>query len=84
MRFVRTITTKGQVTVPAGIRKKFGLKPHDKLAFRVDDKGVHLEPAESSVMASYGVAKLAKGFKDVKQLRRETKEWVADRALREM
>ena len=34
-----TITSKGQVTVPAGIREKLGIKTGDRLHFRLTDSG---------------------------------------------
>jgi antitoxin PrlF len=34
-----TITTKGQITVPAEIRKKLGVKAGDRLHFRLSDSG---------------------------------------------
>ncbi len=34
-----TLTSKGQVTVPADIRQRLDLKPGDKLRFRVSDSG---------------------------------------------
>lgn len=83
MHYVRTMTSKGQVTIPAAIRKALGLKPRDKLAFRIDEGGVRLEPAQSSVLGGYRSVQLRGGTKDLKTLRRETQEWVADQALRE-
>jgi AbrB family looped-hinge helix DNA binding protein len=82
MNYVRTITQKGQVTVPAAIRKALGLKPNDKVTFRVDAEGVRLEPAKGSLLAGYGAVKLRGGTKDIKRLRRETEAWVADQALK--
>ena len=39
---IATMTSKGQITVPAEIRKQWGLKPGDQIAFeRVDEnKGI--------------------------------------------
>jgi AbrB family looped-hinge helix DNA binding protein len=34
-----TITSKGQVTVPASIREKLGIKAGDRLHFRLTDSG---------------------------------------------
>ena len=36
---VSTITSKGQVTVPAEVRKYLGLATNDKIAFVIDDEG---------------------------------------------
>ena len=37
--FLSTITTKGQVTIPAEVRKHLDLKPGDKILFVVEDAG---------------------------------------------
>lgn len=34
-----TITSKGQVTIPAEVRAHLGLKTHDKIAFVIDEPG---------------------------------------------
>ncbi len=34
-----TLTSKGQVTVPAGIRERLGIKPCDHLRFHLADSG---------------------------------------------
>ena len=38
--FISTITSKGQVTIPAEIRKYLGLKTNDKIAFMIDSEGI--------------------------------------------
>jgi antitoxin PrlF len=37
---VATLTSKGQITLPKDIRDRLGLKPGDRLDFRVDEEGV--------------------------------------------
>ena len=81
MEYVSNLTSKGQVTIPVSIRKALGLKPRDKVAFRLENGAVRLEPARASVRDSYGKVKL-RGFKSMKQLRRDTEAWVAKRALK--
>jgi len=34
-----TLTSKGQITIPAGIRESIGLQEGDKLDFHIDGKG---------------------------------------------
>ncbi len=40
-----TITQKGQVTIPASIRKLLNLEPYGKVSFEVKDQQVLLKPA---------------------------------------
>lgn len=34
-----SVTTKGQVTIPIGVRKKMGIKPGDKVEFEETEEG---------------------------------------------
>ncbi len=35
-----TVTSKGQVTIPAEVREYLGIKTHDKIAFLIDQEGL--------------------------------------------
>jgi antitoxin PrlF len=37
---VSTVTSKGQVTIPAEVRKYLGIKTNDKIAFVIDQEGI--------------------------------------------
>ncbi len=37
--FVATVTAKGQLTVPAAVRRKLGIRPGDQVAFVIDAEG---------------------------------------------
>lgn len=50
---VATITSKGQLTVPAEIRRSLGLKQGDKVVFQLDGSEVRLAPASSRLAAGY-------------------------------
>lgn len=41
------ITTKGQVTIPLGIRERFGLLPHTEVEFAIDNGNVVLRKTNS-------------------------------------
>jgi AbrB family looped-hinge helix DNA binding protein len=43
---VATVTSKGQVTLPASIRKRLGLRKGSKLIFLEEDQGVRLVAGE--------------------------------------
>ena len=51
------ITRKGQVTLPADIRRRLGLKQGDTVAFRLEDGRVVLTPGESVAAATAGIFK---------------------------
>jgi antitoxin PrlF len=53
---VSTLTSKGQLTIPKSIRKKFKLHQGDKIEFFVDNEGsIVLVPIKSSVKELKGM-----------------------------
>jgi AbrB family looped-hinge helix DNA binding protein len=51
------LTTKGQVTIPAEVRRQLGLKPGDRVAFIIDADEVRLVRQETRVEAAFGLCK---------------------------
>ena len=49
------ITTKGQVTIPAEVRRLLGVRPHEEVAFLVEQGQVRLAPARSVVAQTAGM-----------------------------
>ena len=52
-----TLTTKGQVTIPADVRKRLGLRPGDCVAFIVEGDDVRLARRESRIETAFGICK---------------------------
>lgn len=75
------VTRKGQVTIPAEIRKSMGLRQGDKVAFRVDEDRVELVPAVSVVDRTMGALKSNEKPLTAKQLRRAGEEAIAGEAF---
>ena len=51
---VATISSKNQITLPADVRKRLGVRAADKIAFVIDEDGVRIEPARLTVADLYG------------------------------
>jgi AbrB family looped-hinge helix DNA binding protein len=51
------VTTKGQVTIPAELREKFGIKPGDRVAFAEDGGHIVLQRQENAVTSVFGIVK---------------------------
>ena len=51
------VTTKGQVTIPAEIRRALGVGPRDRVAFVLDGNVVRLQRAESVTDRTAGALK---------------------------
>ena len=52
-----SVTEKGQITIPARLRKQLGINPGDKVAFALENDHIVLTPLESSVEAAFGLVK---------------------------
>jgi AbrB family looped-hinge helix DNA binding protein len=76
---VTTVTTKGQVTIPADIREHLGIKPRDRVQFEITKDGsVQITPAPSRIAALFGSVEALSQYKDDKTLRQEFEKGVAD------
>lgn len=79
-----TITSKGQVTVPAAIRKALGLKTRDRVSFTLTDGGAELRPFKSVLDRLGGSIKPRKKPEDFKELRALAIEEIVENAIKEM
>ena len=52
-----TLTIKGQVTIPAEVRRRMGLQPGDRVAFVLGDGDVPLVRQETRIEAAFGLVK---------------------------
>jgi AbrB family looped-hinge helix DNA binding protein len=79
-----TITQRGQVTIPAEVRKLLGVKPRDKVAFTIEADRVHLAAASFTLESAYGSVKPSRRPEDFEELSRAAKEAKAIKTLRKM
>jgi antitoxin PrlF len=49
-----SVSPKGQITVPAEIRRKLGVKPKDKVTLRLEGDGVTIRPASFTLRQVFG------------------------------
>jgi AbrB family looped-hinge helix DNA binding protein len=82
--YVATVTPRGQVTLPAEVRRLLGAKPHDKVAFRVENGHVRLVPAELSLEHVFGSVTPIQRPEDFEERSRIAKDEKVERTLREM
>lgn len=79
---ISTLTVKGQVTIPAEIRRVLGLAPHDKVAFWLEADQVRLRPATSIVAQTAGMLKSDQPALSPQDEKRATEEAIAEEAVR--
>ncbi len=83
-RLITTVTERGQVTLPAEVRRLLGVKAKDKVIFSIEDGEVRVLPMEFTLETAYGSVKPKNRPEDFKELSRIA--WVekAEETLREM
>jgi AbrB family looped-hinge helix DNA binding protein len=52
-----TLTIKGQVTIPAEVRRRLGLRPGDHVGFAIEGDEVRLVRKEANIEAAFGICK---------------------------
>ena len=83
------VTSKGQLVVPARLRRKFGLKAGTRVSFSEDHGRIVMQPVTKEYISSFrGIFKLRPGEKSAvqelledraKERAREDRELAADR-----
>lgn len=51
---IATITSKGQVTIPAEVRRQLGLGSGEKIAFVIGSDGVQIRPVRFTLESVFG------------------------------
>jgi antitoxin PrlF len=77
------VTQKGQVTIPAEIRHRLGLKPKDVVRFEVAGNEVKLKPAPSRLLAGYGAATPTQKPENWKKIREDMEAAMAEEVVAE-
>jgi antitoxin PrlF len=75
-----SLTQKGQVTIPAEIRSRLGLKPRDKVRFALEGQKVTIQPAPSRLLEAYGAVKPHHRPEDWSKVREDTEQAIAEDA----
>jgi antitoxin PrlF len=77
------VTRKGQVTIPAEIRHRLGLKPKDMVRFELAGDEVKLKPAPSRLLAGYGAATLTQKPENWRKIREDMEAAIAEEVVAE-
>jgi antitoxin PrlF len=84
MRELETrLTQKGQVTIPAEIRARLGLKPKDVVRFEIEGDAVKLKPATSQLLAGFGAVSPREKPENWRKVRAAVEEAMAEEVAAE-
>lgn len=79
-----TVTTKGQVTIPVDIRERMGIRPHDRIRFRVSGDEVRLSRVPLTLEDVYGAVQPLAHPEDFKKMRTIVEEERAQENARKL
>ena len=82
--YVASVTRRGQVTIPADIRRLLGTKERPKVVFQVEDGEVRVVPVEMTLEETFGSVTPLNRPEDFKELSRIAKDEKAQRTIEEM
>jgi antitoxin PrlF len=71
---IMTMTRKGQVTIPAAVRRLLGLEPNKQVAFEIENGEVRIRPAQATLEAAYGAVKPLSRPEDFEEIARVAQE----------
>jgi len=77
-----SVTERGQVTIPAEVRRALGLGKRDKVIFSMEDGVVKVKKPTFTLETAYASIKPLAG--DVDEMIREAKDEKADRLIEKM
>lgn len=81
--FVSSVSPKGQITIPAEVRRLLGVKPKDKVAIRVEGDEVRIAPSAPRLEASFMAVPALKKPLTLKEMTEIAREEHAQETARE-
>lgn len=66
---LRTVTSKGQVTIPVEIREMLGIHPNDQVVIQVSEGRVEIKQALMKLEQTFGAVPALKKPVSIKQMR---------------
>ena len=79
-----TITQRGQVTIPAEVRRALGVKPREKVSFTIDNGEVRLTPASFSLESAFGSVRPSKRPEDFDAISAAVKDAKAEVTVKDL
>jgi AbrB family looped-hinge helix DNA binding protein len=81
--YTTSVTSKGQVTIPAEVRKSLGIRTRDRVRFVIEDGDVKIVRSSMSLEEAFSSIPPL-GRKDTEAMVREAKEERAERLMDKM
>lgn len=83
MFWTAKVTSKGQITLPKGLREHLELRPGDRVAFVARGETVTLEPSAGDILGWYGALEGESPPADLGAVRESVRRAIAEETVRE-
>ncbi len=83
-RFTSSVSPKGQITIPAEIRRQLGIKPKDRVTIELAGNEVRVAPAEFTLESARGSRPALSRPMSVEEMVRIAREEHVARVIAEM
>ena len=81
--FLSSVSSKGQITLPAELRGRLGLKAKDKVAIHIAEEGIVVRPAQLDLKAGFQSIPALKPSRSLEEMTEIAAEEHAEEAARE-
>ena len=82
--FIGTLSGKSMITLPVEVRKFLGVRPKDKVVFKISDQAVEIKPGPMTLEDTMGSVPALASPKEWKQMMEEVKEERAEQFINKM
>lgn len=83
-QFDTAITQRGQVTLPAEVRRVLGVKPREKVTFQIDGNEVRVIPAKFTVESVRGSVPPLKEARSLEQMYQDAGDEYVEHIINQM
>jgi antitoxin PrlF len=83
-RFTSSVSPKGQVTIPAEVRKRLRISPRDRVTFEVEGDEIRLVPGAFTVKSAHATVPALDPPMTYEEMERRAKEDRVSRLIAEM
>jgi AbrB family looped-hinge helix DNA binding protein len=80
--YTSSVSPKGQITLPAELRKELEIEPKDVVVIELEDGKIQIEKAESNLLSGFGVVPVPDPSRSWKEIERDVFDDVAKRNVR--
>ena len=78
-----SVSTKGQITLPAAIRHRLGIKPRDRVVMALEDGAVIVRPIASGLLPGYRSVPALSARRSLREITEIASSEAAEEAARE-